>query len=59
MTNGTPVSEFVAVIHSASQLTDIPELHDRLIAGTARSLGLELLADDSVIQASAFVKTVW
>jgi predicted nucleic acid-binding protein len=48
-----------AVIHSAAQLTDIPELHDRLIAGTARSLGLELLTDDSAIQASAFVKTVW
>ena len=48
-----------AVVLAASQITDIPELHDRLIVGTARSLGLQLVTDDSVIQASAFVKTVW
>jgi predicted nucleic acid-binding protein len=49
----------LAVIQSAAQITDVPELHDRLIAGTARLLGLELLTDDSAIQASTFVKTVW
>lgn len=49
----------LAEIESAGEITDVPELHDRLIAGTARSLGLELMTDDSVIQSSAFVKTVW
>ena len=48
-----------AVIQSASEITDIPELHDRLIAATARHLNRELITNDSVIQASAFVKTVW
>jgi predicted nucleic acid-binding protein len=47
------------VIHSAAQITDIPELHDRLIAGTARFLNLELITNDPVIQVSHFVKTVW
>jgi predicted nucleic acid-binding protein len=48
-----------AVIQSAAEITDIPELHDRLIAATARRLNRELITNDSVIQASAFVTTVW
>ena len=48
-----------AVIQSAAQITDIPELHDRLIAGTARLLNLHLITNDPIIQASNFVKTVW
>ncbi len=49
----------LAVIQSSAQITDIRELHDRLIAGTARLLNLELITNDPVIQASAFVRTVW
>lgn len=49
----------LAVIQSAAQITDIPELHDRLIAGTARFLRLDLITNDPTIQASTFVKTVW
>ena len=48
-----------AVIQSAAEITDIPELHDRLIAATARHLNRELITNDSLIQAAAFVKTVW
>ena len=48
-----------AVIQSAAEITDIRELHDRLIAATARRLDRDLITSDSVIQASAFVKTVW
>ncbi|MCI0488881.1 MAG: PIN domain-containing protein [Blastocatellia bacterium] len=48
-----------AVIESAAQITDIRELHDRLIAGTAHLLGLDLITNDPIIQASAFVNTVW
>jgi predicted nucleic acid-binding protein len=47
------------VIQSAAQITDIQELHDRLIAGTARSLNLDLITNDPTIRASTFVKTVW
>lgn len=48
-----------AVVSAASEITDIPELHDRLIAGTARSLGLPLLTNDPRIQGSRFVQTLW
>ncbi len=48
-----------AVIQSAAQITDMPELHDRLIAGTARFLNLDLITNDPIIQASTFVRTVW
>jgi predicted nucleic acid-binding protein len=48
-----------AVIQSSSKINDISELHDRLIAGSALSLGLPLITNDPVIEASAFIKMVW
>jgi predicted nucleic acid-binding protein len=48
-----------AVVQSAAQITDIRELHDRLIAGTARLLDLDLITNDPTIQASDLVRTVW
>ena len=48
-----------AVIETAAQITDIRELHDRLIAATARLLNLELITNDPIIQASGFLKTIW
>jgi PIN domain nuclease of toxin-antitoxin system len=47
------------IIETAEQITDIPELHDRLIAATARHLNLELITIDEKIRESEFVKTVW
>ena len=49
----------LAVVQSAAPITDIRELHGRLIAGTARLLNLELITNDPTIQASSFVRTVW
>ncbi|MBI5075108.1 MAG: PIN domain-containing protein [Nitrospirae bacterium] len=46
------------IIKSAFEITDIPELHDRLIAGTARHLDLPLITNDPVILRSDFVKSV-
>lgn len=46
------------VIKLAFEINDIPELHDRLIAGTARYLDLPLITNDPVILRSAFVKCV-
>ena len=48
-----------AIIENAAQITDVPELHDRLISATARHLSLELITTDAKIQNSTFVKTVW
>ena len=47
------------VIQSARQINDIPELHDRLIAATAKVLDAKLITNDLKIQASAFIQTVW
>ncbi len=47
------------VIKSTAEITDITELHDRLIAGTARLLNLDLVTNDPIIQASKFVRTLW
>ena len=49
----------LAVIQTAAQISDIPELHDRLIAATARLLDLALITNDHTIRASTFVRTVW
>jgi len=49
----------LAVIEATAQITDIRELHDRLIAGTARLLALKLITNDPVINASKFVATIW
>lgn len=53
------------VVMAAFAISDIPELHDRLIAGTAHAEFLlhktpfPVLTNDPVITASAFVETVW
>ena len=47
------------IIVSAFTIDDIPELHDRVIAGTARHHQATLLTSDSVIQGSKHVDLVW
>lgn len=47
------------VIKSAEQITDIPELHDRIISATTKFLNLELITNDTKIRNSNFVKTIW
>jgi predicted nucleic acid-binding protein len=49
----------IGVIRAAAEISDIPELHDRLIAATARVCNVELITNDPIIQASAFIRTVW
>lgn len=46
------------IIKTASKIDDIPELHDRLIAATARYLGLPLITNDPVIKASQFIEVL-
>lgn len=48
-----------AVVREAAKIRDIPELHDRLIAATARYLRVPLITNDPVIEASCAVETVW
>ena len=47
------------IVQTASSLADIPELHDRLIAATARFSDIELVTNDPKIEGSKYVRTVW
>jgi predicted nucleic acid-binding protein len=46
------------ILKAASQIHDIGELHDRLIAATAMHLDLPLITNDPVIMNSEFVEIV-
>lgn len=47
------------VVEQAFLILDIPELHDRLIAATARCLNAVLITNDPVIASSRHVRTIW
>jgi len=47
------------IIETAFLIDDIPELHDRLIAGTAKYLEQELITNDPIIEKSKHLKTLW
>jgi len=49
----------LSIIEASYSINDIPELHDRLIAGTAKYLDKTLITNDPVIAQSKFVKTLW
>jgi len=44
------------ILKVASEIIDIPELHDRLIAATARYLDIPLITNDPEIRKSKFIK---
>ena len=48
----------LGIIKTAFEIKDIPELHDRLIAGTARYLNIPLITNDPIILMSKFVKCI-
>ena len=47
------------IADAAVSITDIPELHDRLIAASGAATGVVILTNDPVIQKSRWVKTLW
>ena len=58
--SGFRVAELSAgIIKKSFEINDIPELHDRLIAGTAFCFNCELLTNDPKIEGSSFVTTIW
>lgn len=46
------------ILKTASEIDDIPELHDRLIAATARYLDIPIITNDPLIKKSQFVETL-
>jgi len=47
------------IILRSFEIDDIPELHDRLIAGTAATLQLPLITNDPVIAHSSYLTVIW
>ena len=47
------------IIEKTFEIDDIPELHDRIIAGTAFKAGVELITNDPIISRSRFIKVIW
>ena len=58
-TNYTLVPIGLEVVKAAAGIDDVPELHDRLIAGTAAWLGIPILTNDPIMIDSQHVQTVW
>ncbi len=46
------------ILKAASEINDIPELHDRLIAATAKYLDIPIITNDPDIRKSKFVTTL-
>lgn len=49
----------LAIVKAGFQIDDIPELHDRLIAGTAKAMSLEITSNDPAMEQSTHVTTIW
>ena len=49
---------YQTIVH-AFQIKDIPELHDRIIAGAGHELKIPVLTNDSEIISSSFVASIW
>ncbi len=49
----------INILEQAFEINDIPELHDRIIAATARYLGIPLLTNDPAIINSKYCQTIY
>ncbi len=47
------------IVFKSFEIDDVPELHDRIIAGTAFAMNLRLITNDPVIRASKFLESIW
>lgn len=47
------------IVLKSFEIDDIPELHDRIIAGTAYSKNLQVITNDPMIIDSKYVFTIW
>jgi predicted nucleic acid-binding protein len=47
------------VVLAAAEVDDVPELHDRIIVGTAKWLGEPILTGDGIISKSSHAQTIW
>jgi len=47
------------ILYKSFEIDDIPELHDRIIAGSAYLKNISIITNDPVITNSNFVSVVW
>ncbi|OGQ51086.1 MAG: hypothetical protein A3J24_13120 [Deltaproteobacteria bacterium RIFCSPLOWO2_02_FULL_53_8] len=47
------------VLQKMTDLKDVPELHDKIIASTAKYLNLPIITKDKHLQTRLHIKTVW
>lgn len=47
------------VVLTATEVDDVPELHDRILVATAKTLNVPILTGDQVITRSRHVATIW
>ncbi|MBI4686401.1 MAG: PIN domain-containing protein [Nitrospirae bacterium] len=47
------------ILQKMIDLKDIPELHDKIIASTAKYLNLPIITKDEILQNLSHIKTVW
>jgi predicted nucleic acid-binding protein len=47
------------VVAAAAEIDDIRELHDRIIAGTAKHLAVSILTSDQILARSKHISTIW
>jgi PIN domain nuclease of toxin-antitoxin system len=48
-----------AIVLEATEIEDVPELHDRIIVATASWLGVPILSSDAIMSKSRHAKTIW
>src|SRR4030042_4537461 len=48
-----------SILQRMVDLKDIPELHDKIIASTARYLNSPIVTKDRALQNVSYIKTVW
>lgn len=47
------------ILQKMVELTDVPELHDKIIVSTAKYLNLPIITKDETLQNIQHIKTVW
>jgi predicted nucleic acid-binding protein len=49
----------VSILLVAAQIDDIREMHDRVIAATAKHLNVPILTSDEILSRSRHITTIW
>ncbi len=48
-----------SILQQVLKLKDIPELHDRIIAATAKRLDIPVMTKDKILHSVPYIKAIW